>query len=256
MKRIVLVSLVLIVTLAVLAIGQPSQRGDAQDRTDERLAAIETQVASQATTIARHSKSIKSLRSDVNELQTQVAGGAPSAANSSSGTPTEEPVPAEAPTAVPTEAPSGPVGSFTNPVPYGETATLPGDWTLKVIDVITNATDQVMAENQFNDPPAEGRQFFIVRVSATNNSNQPASIRSIASFSAVGKSAVAYETYEDRCGVIPDELSDAEVFPGGTIEGNICWSVKKEDVKTLVMFVDSYVTFDQKDRVYFSLRKK
>jgi hypothetical protein len=131
--------------------------------------------------------------------------------------------------------------------------TLPGDWTLNVVDVTPDGTEQVMAENQFNDPPVEGNQFFIVRVSMTNNGSEPSSYGTVAGFSVVGASAVAYQTFDANCGLTPDELPFPEVFPGGTIEGNICWSVKTDDVETLVMYVDSYVTFDDEDRVYFSL---
>jgi uncharacterized coiled-coil protein SlyX len=245
--------------IGMVVVVQPAPRGDAQDQTDERLAALETQSAGQATRIAKQSKSIKSLRTDVDDLQTQVAGVAGGTAETTpaSAQATEEPA-AEAtakPTKAPTKAATGPVGGFANPVPFGDEVTLPGDWTVKVVDVIPNATDQVMAENQFNDPPADGHQFFMVRISMTNNGSESASYQRIANFQVVGKSAVAYQTFDASCGLIPDELPNAEVFPGGTIEGNVCWSVKTSDAKSLIMFADSYVTFDEKDRVYFSLKK-
>src|SRR3712207_7673073 len=53
--------------------------------------------------------------------------------------------------------------SFANPVPLGEEAEVGGGWTLRVVDVVPDATDQVLAANPFNEPPAEGRQFFLVR---------------------------------------------------------------------------------------------
>jgi uncharacterized coiled-coil protein SlyX len=259
MRRIVAMAIGLTLVIGMAAALPSTKRGDAQDQTDERLAALETQSAAQATRIAKQSKSLKSLRTDVDELQTQVAGlAAPSPeATLAIGQPIEEPAPTAtaAPTQTATKPAAGPAGSFANPIPFGDEASLPGDWTVKVVDVIPDATDQVLTENQFNDPPADGHQFFIVRISMTNKSAESASYRSIVSFSVVGKSAVAYQGFDAYCGVIPDELPDAEVFPGGTIEGNVCWSIKTGDAKSLVMFADSYVTFNDKDRVYFSLEK-
>lgn len=252
MRRILAITIVLAALLGAVALGQPSRRGDAQDQTDERLAALETRVTKQ-------SKSISKLGDEIDALQTQVAGleSGSSGAASAEATPADATEPAEAaePTVAPTKAASGPAGTFANPVPVGDEVTLPGDWTVKVVDVVPDGTEQVMSENQFNDPPAEGRQFFLVRLAMTNNSSAPSSYRSVARFSAVGKSAVAYESFDAYCGVVPEELPDAEVFPGGSIEGYVCWSIDSGDADSLVMFADSSVTFDQDDRVYFSLQK-
>jgi len=70
---------------------------------------------------------------------------------------------------------------------------------------------------------------------------------------AVGESSVAYDQSEDRCGVIPNELPSTEVFEGGKITGNVCWSVREEDVDSLVMYADAGFSGD--NRVYFSLRQ-
>ncbi len=55
---------------------------------------------------------------------------------------------------------------------------------------------------------------------------------------------MAYD-FEDTCGVIPDEF-DAfnEVFSGGTITGNVCWSVRSTDVQSLVLILDEGFGFD------------
>ena len=55
------------------------------------------------------------------------------------------------------------------------------------------------------------------------------------------------------CGVIPDAIDDTgETFPGGSIEGNVCWSVRTEDVGSLVMIAEESFTMDE-ERVFFSL---
>lgn len=68
----------------------------------------------------------------------------------------------------------------------------------------------------------------------------------------VGPKSVSYSTFDNSCGVIPDEITDAEVFSGGTIEGNVCWAVKEEDAENLVMY-DDPLSFDDVERVFLSL---
>ena len=68
---------------------------------------------------------------------------------------------------------------------------------------------------------------------------------------AVGPSAVSYNAFDDTCGVIPEEISDADVFPGGTIEGNVCWQVQSPDAASLVMYDDPLVS---DTKVFLALR--
>lgn len=224
---------------------------DAQDNTAARLGAVETQVAAQGTEVTGLRKRVKRLEEAVLTPQAEQTNAAETPASQST---------APANSAAPTSASSHPtatgsMGTRDNPVPIGTAADVGGGWTVTVLDVIPNGTDQVLAENQFNDPPAEGRQFFMVTISATYTGANSSTFNSAVSLSAVGASNVAYETFEDRCGVIPNDLPSTEVFGGGTITGNVCWSVRTDDVASLVMFSDSYVTFKPEDRVYFSLQK-
>ena len=47
-------------------------------------------------------------------------------------------------------------------------------------------------------------------------------------YSLIGGNRVVYTPFEDSCGVIPDEL-DAELFPGGQAEGNVCFQIESDD---------------------------
>jgi hypothetical protein len=58
---------------------------------------------------------------------------------------------------------------------------------------------------------------------------------------ALGPSNVSYRTFEDSCGVIPDRISDREVFTGGTIRGNVCWQVLTSDAGNLLMYDDPFL---------------
>ena len=72
---------------------------------------------------------------------------------------------------------------------------------------------------------------------------------------ALGIGGVVYTTYENRCGVIPDDLPDPELFTNGTVEGNVCWEVADGDVDSLQMFLDSGL-FSDTPRTWFALQAK
>jgi hypothetical protein len=143
-------------------------------------------------------------------------------------------------------------GGFESPVSGGEFAQV-GDWKVRVIEVIPDATALVLAENQFNDEPEDGKQFFMVTLEAEYTGTASATFWVDMSWSALGPSSVAYSSFEDSCGVTPGNLSDAgEVFPGGVITGNACWSLTAGDAEELLMFLESSFSFDD-DRAFYSL---
>jgi hypothetical protein len=112
-----------------------------------------------------------------------------------------------------------------------------------------------MAENEFNDPPAAGNQFFLVAVEVSYVSGTQSwnpGIRVADDLRAVGSSNVVYTSFgsTSRCGVIPDDfLFKGELLPGGTMTGNICWQVPSAEAGSLVAFIE----LDQKP-FYMALR--
>jgi Ca2+-binding RTX toxin-like protein len=151
-------------------------------------------------------------------------------------------------------APSAvPVGTRANPYPVGTPVPLGDGWTMRVVGTTPNATAAVLAENMFNDPPAPGFQFFIVRVQATYTGQGSDSFDGSFRMRAVGSAAVSYSTFHDSCGVIPDEISDAKVFTGGTIAGNECWAVRNSDAGSLVMYDDPLLG-NSATQKFFALR--
>jgi hypothetical protein len=140
-------------------------------------------------------------------------------------------------------------GNRENPIPIGTAVDVGDDWEVTVLSVESNATNQVLAEAEYNDPPEAGRQFFIAEVSVTYT-GENADTFSSSELAAVGQSSVAYSTYKDSCGEIPNELPSREVFPGGTITGNVCWSIESVDAESLVMY---FRNADHDNRVFLSL---
>ena len=52
----------------------------------------------------------------------------------------------------------------------------------------------------------------------------------------------------------PDDASDVgELFDGGSVEYNVCWQIDSEDADSLEMYVEPLFSFDDDDRIWFSL---
>lgn len=120
-------------------------------------------------------------------------------------------------------APSGRSGEGSSdaPLAFGETVTTE-DWEV-TLGAPVDATDAVMAENQFNSPPAEGSAFYTLPVTATYLGDETgvAWIDLTAGF--VGADGVATV---DGCGVVPGDLMDVEELATGEVaEGNLCVAV-------------------------------
>lgn len=146
-------------------------------------------------------------------------------------------------------------GSRANPWPMRTWVKLPETkgWSVRVNSVVPNATAAVLAENQFNDKPKVGRQFYIISMSVRYSGKGSQAELSAGSFSAVGGSNVAYSGFDDSCGVVPKELDEFKtLFSGGSITGNICFSVKRSDVASLKLYFEP--TFSLNDtQVFFRL---
>lgn len=73
-------------------------------------------------------------------------------------------------------------------------------WSVAVVGKTPNATAAVLAENQFNDPPKTGEQFYIVRAKLRRTAATPESPGFALNWKAVGASNVGYaEGSDDSC---------------------------------------------------------
>jgi hypothetical protein len=146
-------------------------------------------------------------------------------------------------------------GSRAHPYPIRSVVKLPDGkgWKFRVNKSIPNANALVHAENMFNDPPRRGRQYFIINVTMTYTGKGSSSPFDAGSFDSVGRSNVSYD-YSDDCGVTPKELdSYRKVFSGGSVSGNICFSVRRTDVSSLLLYYEPL--FSLRDtQVFFALR--
>jgi len=144
-------------------------------------------------------------------------------------------------------------GTRKDPIPRGQSVEI-GDWTVEIVGFRQNANEIVAAENQFNDPPAVGRQFVIATMEITYHGSDIGDLTYL-QFKAVGESNVAYTTFDDSCGVVPnDPYSVSDIFTDGTVKVNYCWSVKSSDVKSLLIYGEELLNFDD-EPVFLNPRK-
>ena len=100
-----------------------------------------------------------------------------------------------------TEAPLVGESSLDSPIQLGAVVQA-GSWRLRVSAITPDGTDEVMEENEFNDPPPEGNQFFIASLEATYTGTESSTFWVDMTLKSVGDSNVAYEGF-DAWGPVP-----------------------------------------------------
>lgn len=108
-------------------------------------------------------------------------------------------------------------GTRDNPASIGETLTT-SDWEVVVNGFTRNATDEVMAENPFNDPPPAGSQYALVNVTATYLGDD-SSLADFISAAWVNEAGNVIHSY-DYSAVVPNDL-EGELYSGASATGNI-----------------------------------
>ncbi len=119
------------------------------------------------------------------------------------------------------EEPEPEGGTRDNPYRFSEVVGN-DDWTVD-LGKPREAWDTIRAENQFNEAPADGMEYWIVPVEATYTGSETGTPWLDLTVEFVGDDSV---TYSDNCGVIPDDLMDTdELYEGGKANGNLCVTV-------------------------------
>lgn len=112
-------------------------------------------------------------------------------------------------------------GSRENPYAVGQTVGN-NNWQV-TIGAPREAAAEVASENQFNEVPDPGLEFWIVPVTAVYTGDDTGDPTFEIGVKFVGSDN---RTYDDSCGVIPDSLGDVgELYSGGTAQGNKCVTV-------------------------------
>lgn len=143
------------------------------------------------------------------------------------------------------------LGTRDNPLELGTRIEM-GDWTIAVVDVDVEATDRIMEENEYNDPPADGRTFVMFGVEATYEGDDSGDPWLDFSWAIVGGGGNTFGTgTDDYCGSIPDPLSDqGETYPGGSVSGNECIAVPVDQLEGSTLRVEELLSFDDTRAFY------
>lgn len=144
-------------------------------------------------------------------------------------------------------------GTRQNPLDPGVSFTV-GDWTVEFGETNPDAGELVAAENQFNDPPADGRQFVIVEVNVAYTGDQSGQPWLDLSFAFHGSDGNTFGTgSDDYCGVIPNDLMDVgEMFQGASASGAVCVSVPADQISGGAWIVEETFSFNS-DRTFVAV---
>ncbi len=145
-------------------------------------------------------------------------------------------------------------GTRDNPVAIGELVAI-GDWLVRLVSAVPDAADQLLADDDFLDPPAAGNVFFLVKLEGTYVGEASAAMWGEFLFNAVGSSNVEYDEFGASCGFIDGGLSNqGEAFPGGSVSGYQCFEVSAEDADTLTIYLEPVFSAGPDDRVFLAPR--
>jgi hypothetical protein len=112
-----------------------------------------------------------------------------------------------------------------------------GSWQVTFSNIVPDATDAVVAENEFNTPPPEGHQYFMFQIDATFEGEGSRFAWDDLVFGVYLDNAL----HTEYCGIVPDDLLSApEVYAGGAVAGNVCVTVPSDGVENAVLSVEEY----------------
>ncbi|WP_162564433.1 DUF4352 domain-containing protein [Microbacterium ureisolvens] len=135
-------------------------------------------------------------------------------------------------------------GTRENPYPLGTTITS-DEWEVTINSVTFAANDAVAAENEFNEPPAEGSEYILVNatvtyVGADTEGSMPVFVQ-IEYVTPTGETVNSY----DSLVVPPDQLdSTSTLYNGGTASGNLVFAVPSATAQDGVIAVAPGVMVD------------
>lgn len=128
------------------------------------------------------------------------------------------------------EAADGERGTRENPFPLGAEIST-SDWTVTVDGVDLDATDAVLAENEFNEAPEEGRTYILVDVTAQYTGDDPEGSMPMLSVAYVSPEGNTFDGTE-MSAVAPDSFdSMSTLYEGASTSGNIALQVPADGVE-------------------------
>ena len=122
---------------------------------------------------------------------------------------------------------SADVGTRENPAEIGSVITTE-DWEVTVNSAELDATDEVLAANQFNESPEDGSQYLLVNLSATYL-GEDSSLDGVVSVAYVTSSGEVIRAYEAMVVAPSPSFGANELYTGAESTGNIVLAVPQDD---------------------------
>ncbi|GAB3224536.1 hypothetical protein GCM10027447_13250 [Glycomyces halotolerans] len=134
------------------------------------------------------------------------------------------------------------------PLPAGSAVEV-GDWTITVTDVELDATETILAENEFNEPPADGFQQAMYTIEGTYNGDETGTL-----WLDVTVGVYADNTFYSEClNVVPGDLIDApDVSGGGSASGASCAEIPSDAADGALVYIEDLFSLDG-DKYYVQI---
>ena len=143
--------------------------------------------------------------------------------------------------------------SRSQPMPKGKPIEFTDGTAITVKSVTQNANQIIKRHDAWTEPPPSGHQFLLVNIEVSNQGDEPIDIYMVNELSLVGKSNVSYDQGFE-CWTFPNELDTSKtLFPGGSLSGNVCFTVKSSDVDALVMYYETFNLLGDNQYVYWAV---
>jgi hypothetical protein len=149
-------------------------------------------------------------------------------------------------------AATGPGSSRDEPVPLGDSIDVESlRYTIQNVNLDAN----LETVSEFPSTPAAGRRVVLARILAEHiGEDGDESVQVYESdFSLTGSNNVLYDSFDDEtsCGFL-DESLGGEMFPGGEVDGYVCFQVP-EDETDLLLVVEPSFSFNDEGRRFLAL---
>ena len=149
-----------------------------------------------------------------------------------------------------TAGPRAKPGAAAQPFVFGAPGMLADGWQMLVTGVTPDAWTGIHAEVPSTTAPAADQRDYVVRVQATFL-GQGTGVFSGMRLALLSGTQTTYDQLHNACGTVPDMVPPNLVTNGGTVRGNVCFTVRATDIDSLVL-IDNQST--DADRVYFALK--
>lgn len=148
------------------------------------------------------------------------------------------------------EAGGGEEGTRDNPFAIGTTLSS-DEWDVTVTDVTLDATDEVLAENEFNESPEAGNQYMTVDLDITYTGDSPDGEMPMATVEYVSAGGNTFDGLDDMV-VAPNELDTLEnLYSGATTSGSMAIQIPSDDADAGVLAISPDMLAD---KVYVAVR--